>query len=254
MPYPPNQSSRQIVPHTPLPEYYSDSSQRQEFVRELFDHTAQDYDWINQMVSFGTGRWYREWTLRRAGLSEGMRVIDVACGTGLVTRCAASIVGLSGSVIGLDTSVGMLLRAQQRGCKALVQARAEHLPFPDAFFDVVSMGYALRHMSDLKTTFMEYMRVLKPGGALLILEISRPRSGVAFRLARVYLKSIVPWMAWLGTGNSSAQTLMRYFWDTIEQCVPAEVILAGIKEAGFNKCRLSERFGGLIRDYTAAKP
>ena len=98
------------------------------------------------------------------------------------------------------------------------------------------------------------MRVLKLGGALVILEIARPRSGVAFRLARVYLKSIVPWMAWLGTGNRSAQTLMRYFWDTIEQCVPAEVILAGIKEAGFNKCRLSERFGGLIRDYTAAKP
>ena len=171
-----------------------------------------------------------------------------------MTRCAASIVGLSGSVIGLDTSVGMLLRAQQRGCKALVQARAEHLPFPDAFFDLVTMGYALRHVSDLKTTFMEYMRVLKPGGALLILEISRPRSGVAFRLARVYLKFIVPWMAWLGTGNRSAQTLMRYFWDTIEQSVPAEVILAGIKEAGFNKCRLSERFGGLIRDYAAAKP
>jgi len=101
---------------------------------------------------------------------------------------------------------------------------------------------------------MEYFRVLKPGGALLILEISRPRSALPFHLARLYLKSIVPWVARLRTGRKSVETLMRYFWDTIEFCQPAETILAEFKEAGFTNCRLSECFGGLIRDYSAVKP
>ena len=243
-----------FAPHRPLPGYYADPSHRAEFVTDLFNRTARDYDWIIQVMSLGSSQWYRHKALRQAGLGEGMKALDVACGTGSVTGPAAKIVGPSGSVIGLDASTGMLLQAQQRGCAKLVQARAESLPFPDNHFDLVSMGYALRHVSDLKRTFTEYLRVLKPGGAMLILEISRPRSRIGFALARMYLKVVVPWVAWVGTGNKSARTLMRYFWDTIEECVPAETILAVAAEVGFTGCRLYEWGGGLTRDYTAMKP
>ncbi len=254
MPDPFNESSRQIPPHPPLHGYYSGSIQRQAFVTDLFDHSALDYDRINKLMSFGSGEWYRKKALRRAGLVEGMRVLDVACGTGSVTKCAIAIVGSTGKVVGMDASLGMLYHAKQRGCGALVRGKAEILSFRDAYFDFVCMGYALRHVSDLRTTFMEYFRVLKPGGALLILEISRPRSALPFHFARLYLKSIVPWVARLRTGRKSVETLMRYFWDTIEFCQPAETILAEFKEAGFTNCRLSECFGGLIRDYSAIKP
>ena len=251
----PAQSSLcKLAPHAPLPGYYAGSDDREEFVTELFNRTAPDYDLICQVMSFGSGRWYRHKALQQAGLREGMRVLDVACGTGSVAECASTIVGPSGSVIGLDASRGMLSQARRRGCGELVQARAEDLPFPDNHFDLVSMGYALRHVSDLKSTFVEYLRVLRPGGVLLILEISRPDSPLHLYLARLYLKSILPRMAPILTRNKDTQTLMSYLWDTIEQCVPAPTILAVAGEVGFAGCKLSERIGGLMRDYTAIKP
>lgn len=249
-----NESSKQIPPHPPLRRYYPGGNQRHAFVTDLFDRSALDYDWINNLLSLGSGGWYRQKALCRTGLSEGMSVLDVACGTGLVTKCAIGIVGTTGKVVGMDASSGMLHHAQQRGCNVLVRGKAEVLSFRDAYFDFVTMGYALRHVSDLRATFMELFRVLKPGGALLILEVSRPSSPLPFHVARLYLRGIVPWLARLRTGQKSAETLMRYFWDTIEFCQPSETILAEFNNVGFRNCRLSECFGGLIRDYSAVKP
>jgi len=124
MPDPFNESSRQISPHPPLHGYYSGSIQRQAFVTDLFDHSALDYDRINKLMSFGSGEWYRKKALRRAGLVEGMRVLDVACGTGSVTKCATAIVGSTGKVVGMDASLGMLYHAKQRGCGALIRGES----------------------------------------------------------------------------------------------------------------------------------
>lgn len=251
---PPEAPPPRWAPHLPLPAYYGDGINRQAFVKTLFDDSAADYDRIHALMSLGSGRWYREQALRDAGLSEGMKVLDVACGTGLLATCASSLVGSSGVTVGLDASAGMLQQARRRGCGSLVQARAEQLPFPDHHFDFVSMGYALRHVSDLRIAFREYCRVLKPGGMVLILEIARPASAVLLGVTRCYLKSVVPLMARIVTGSRNSQTLMRYFWNTIEHCVPAETILSAAAAAGFEHCRQSQRLGGLIRDYTAIAP
>ena len=96
----------------------------------------------------------------------------MAIGTGLVAREAAAILGGTGGVVGLDLSEGMLAEARRSLGVTLVQARAEALPFADASFDFVSMGYALRHVADLARLFAEYRRVLRPGGRLLVLEIA----------------------------------------------------------------------------------
>lgn len=248
------QNPNQLAPHPQLQDYYPDSIRREEFLVDLFDRTATFYDSINQVASFGSGRWHRTQALYRAGLHQGMKVLDVACGTGIVTESAMKIVGDSGRVVGLDPSSGMLAQARQRGCDRLLSGRAEQLPFKDASFDFVSMGYALRHVCDLRVTFTEYNRVLKPCGKLLLLEVSKPRPGVPLGVARLYLKRIVPWVIRLNTGSRSAQTLMRYFWDTIDQCIPTETILAACKEAGFVECQVWDSCFGLIRDYTATTP
>ena len=227
------------APHPPLERYYPGERERRDFVTGIFDRTASGYDWINRVMSLGSGVRYRRDALRRAGLtSDGARVLDVAVGTGLVARAALDIVGRRGRVTGVDPSTGMLAEARARLPVALVQGVAERLPFADGCADFVTMGYALRHVADLESTFREYLRVLKPGGVLLVLELTPPAAGtLAYRLTRLYLRGVVPFLARLGPGGGDAGTLMEYFWDTVERCVPPTTILEAMAESGFDAPR-----------------
>jgi demethylmenaquinone methyltransferase/2-methoxy-6-polyprenyl-1,4-benzoquinol methylase len=247
-------SGSSLAPHPPLHDYYQTEEQREQLLATQFDRVAHDYNWITQASSFGSGKWYRREALKRSGLTEGNTILDVACGPGTVSGCAQYIVGETGRVIGLDPSLGMVTEAQKQGVSTVLQGKAEHLPFPDSIFDFISMGYALRHVTDLTLTFKEYLRVLKPGGRLLILEISRPDSFLPYHMSRVFLKHIVPWMSYLGTKNPHAHKLMKYYWDTIESCVPPETILQALKNSGFIQSQQYTLFGGLLRDYSGCKP
>lgn len=227
-----------VAPHPPLEKYYRGEPERRGFVTGLFDRTAPHYDWINRVMSLGSGVRYRRDALRRAGLAPGDRMLDVAIGTGLVARAARDILGNGGPVIGVDLSMGMLAEARKCLPITLVQGVAERLPLADACVDFVTMGYALRHVTDLESTFREYLRVLKPGGSVLILELTRPGAdSAAYRFTRFYLHTVVPWLARLGPGGSDAQTLMEYCWDTVDNCVPPATILAALAASGFTAPR-----------------
>ena len=224
-----------LEPHPVLPDYYPDLAQRPAFVRGLFDRTAHYYDHINRLLSFGSGSWYRRRALLQVGLRPGMTVLDVAIGTGLVARQALAITGDPRDVIGLDISAGMLAEVRRLLGIPLMQGLMEQLPVADACCDLVSMGYALRHVADLNATFREFHRVLRPGGVLLILEITRPTHPVKRALLKFYLGRLVPLLSRLTTGQRDLQTLMRYYWDTIENCVPPETILQAIHDASFDE-------------------
>jgi demethylmenaquinone methyltransferase / 2-methoxy-6-polyprenyl-1,4-benzoquinol methylase len=241
---------RPLRPHPLLTRYYPDEASRRRQVLAWFDESAADYDWISGAMSFGSERFYRRQALLRAGLAPGMRVLDVACGTGALTGPIQEIVGPAGGALGLDPSTGMLLQARRRGVRRLARGMAEALPFPAAHFDFLSMGYALRHVADLRATFEEYRRVLAPGGRLLILELTAPRSRLAFRLLAFYLGRVVPLAARLGRGGRSSRDLMRYYWDTIESCVPPPVILAALAEVGFSQAERRVEMA-LFSEYTA---
>jgi len=243
----------QAAPHPTLSAYYPEDAQRAGFVRSLFDDTAPHYDRINRLFSLGTGAWYRRRALRQAGLAPGMRVLDVATGTGLVAREAARIAGPLGSVLGLDPSAGMLAEARRELAIPLLQGRAESLPLATGSVDFVSMGYALRHVADLATTFGEFLRVLRPGGRVLLLEIGRPDGAWAHAAARIYLGRVVPALCRLGAPRGRSGTLMRYYWDTIEACVPAETILRHLGQAGFAEVGCETSLG-IFRAYSARRP
>ena len=164
------------APHIPLTEYYRTEEDRQAFLRRIFDDTAADYDRIEAMLAWGSGSRYRRDALIRAGLKPGMKVLDVGVGTGLVAAQACLLVGDPALVTGIDPSAGMLAASKLPKTMVLIEGRAESLPFPDNHFDFLSMGYALRHISDLGIAFAEFERVLKPGGLLCILEITQARS------------------------------------------------------------------------------
>lgn len=242
------------APHPELDRYYHGTAARRPFVNRLFDRAASSYDGIVGLMDFGSGRRYRRQALARAGIGPGMRVLDVAIGTGLLAREAARLCGEGGAVLGLDASYGMLREARRNLPLPLVRAFAEDLPVASGAFDALTMGYALRHVADLSAAFSEFLRVLRPGGRVLLLELSRPRRGsVGYRLARFYLGTVVPLAARLVRGRDGA-TLMRYFWDTIDGCVAPEAILGALSSRGFVEVKRGTPLGPLLSEYVARKP
>jgi len=240
-----------LAPHPTLPSYFRDERERRTLVDHLFDVTAAHYDAVIGAMSLGSGRWYRREALQRAGLTQGMDVLDLATGTGIVAKAAASLTSPA-RVTGIDPSQGMLEQAQKVAPLRYVRGFAERLPFRDASFDFLSMGYALRHMADLRTTFAEAHRVLRPGGRLLVLEITRPRSRAGLAATRLYLGTVVPVLAGAFTRSREARRLFHYYWDTIAQCVPPETILAAMADAGFVRAERNVVLG-LFSEYLAVK-
>jgi demethylmenaquinone methyltransferase/2-methoxy-6-polyprenyl-1,4-benzoquinol methylase len=243
-----------LAPHPPLGRYYDTAEAKREFVGQIFDQTAGEYDRIERMMALGSGPWYRRQALRRAGLLPGMKCLDVAVGTGLVAREAVGIVGGSGEVVGVDPSTGMLAEAAKALPIRLVIGRAEQLPFEDGSFDFLSMGYALRHLGDVAAAFREFARVLRPGGVACVLEITRPRGRISAALVKCYMRGIVPCLARMTsrTARERQRELWAYYWDTIDACVPPESLINAMSAAGFGGVQRHVELG-LFSEYTGRK-
>ena len=246
---PADESAAPHAPHPPLPRFYQRPEEHSAFLRDLFDGAAGYYDRLCSVMSFGSGQWYRGWVLRRAGLRRGMTLLDVATGTGLVARAAAEVVQTREGVVGVDPSAGMLREARRAFGGPLAQGRIEGLPFRDGLFDFVTIGYALRHAADLEIAFRECLRVLAPGGRLIILEISRPPTATVRTVVRLYLTRVMP----LLMRAAHARLLMQYYWETIDACVPPERIMDVLHRTGFIDVHRNV-WGTIQSEYMASKP
>ena len=134
----------QVAPHPPLEVYDHDARARRGYVDRLFDTSARHYWWINTVMSFGSGIWYRRQALDRSGIGAGMEILDVCMGSGQVSRAALQQVGRDGRVVGLDASLGMLAAARSHVRLPQVQAYVEQLPIADASFSPSSRSAARR--------------------------------------------------------------------------------------------------------------
>jgi demethylmenaquinone methyltransferase/2-methoxy-6-polyprenyl-1,4-benzoquinol methylase len=242
-----------MLPHPPLTERYASTEAKPDYVNRLFDKGAAHYDGIVDWGFLRSGSGYRRWVQQRHGLRAGHQVLDVACGTGLVAVEAAKILGTAEGITCLDPSEGMLAEARKKLAARFIVGRAEAMPLPDNSFDFLTMGYALRHVTDLETTFREYQRVLKPGGKLLILEVTKPRGAVANFFFRVYFGRIYPALSGLFTRSRDAKDMMRYYWETMDACVPPDDVLAALRNVGLTEVKRNTALG-LFSEYTAVKP
>lgn len=240
------------LPHRPLPGYYAegDLEARERFLRDTFDDTAVDYNRLERLMGLGTGARYRYLALRRAGLQRGGQVLDVGMGTGLASNAILRITQEPARLIGVDPSRGMMAQARLPAGVECRLGRAEQLPVPDASVDFLVMGYALRHVADFSAACAEFRRVLKAGGRLLILEITRPRGRVATALLKAYMRGAVPLMARLVSKASATPMLWRYYWDTIDSCVSPPQVLATLAAAGLHDVKRHVEVG-VFSEYTA---
>jgi demethylmenaquinone methyltransferase / 2-methoxy-6-polyprenyl-1,4-benzoquinol methylase len=236
-----------------LKPYFSNEEERREVTKAMFDEAASGYDNAEALTALGSGAWYRREVLERCGLGPGMSLLDVAAGTGLVTAAGVALVGSTGRVLALDPSPGMLAELQKKVTVETIVGYAEDIPLPDAEVDFVSMGYALRHVGDLDKAFSEYHRVLRSGGRVCLMEISRPSNRFLRSLLHMHISIFVPLMARISGRHADVKRLWAYYGDTIEAALEPEPLLEALRRAGFTEVGCSVSMG-IFREYTGRKP
>ena len=239
-------------PHAPLTEYYEQPDDRSDYVQDLFDKSAHHYDTVEKIFLNG-GVHYRRLSLKFNGLKPGMKVLDVAVGTAAVSLGALKIVGPEGRVFGVDPNRSMLREARKKVDIPLVRGVAQTLPFRSEFFDFVTMGIALRHVSDLEAAFSEYCRVLKPGGTVWILESHVPHTRIGHALTKFLWNTVIPGLTYLATRSRDAKELMDYYWDTIDQCVEPEKVVEAMLAGGLESARSKLVVPGAFCEYIGTK-
>lgn len=236
-----------------LDRYFGDEGERRAVTARLFNEGAPGYDIAERLTALGSGSWYRRDVLRRQGVGPGTQLLDVAAGTGLVTQEAARLCAPGGSVIALDPSPGMLAELRKKLQVQTLEAFAESIPLADATVDFVSMGYALRHVSDMDRVFAEYLRVLRPGGKVCVMEISRPASRLSRLLLKAHIGLVVPALALLIGKRQQVGRLWAYYSDTIEAAVDADLVQSAMRRAGFAEVRCEVTMG-IFREYLGTRP
>ena len=232
-----------------------DEAQKAGRVAGVFHSVATRYDLMNDLMSGGLHRLWKIFTVRQAAVRPGMRVLDVARGTADLARAFARRVRPRGEVWLTDINGSMLAVGRDRliddGClHPAVQCDAEALPFPDAYFDRVSVAFGLRNMTHKERALAEMHRVLAPGGRLLVLEFSRVRKALA-PLYDIYSFSVLPW---LGARVAGDEASYRYLAESIRMHPDQETLKTMMESAGFTRVRYFNLTGGVVALHEGFKP
>lgn len=231
-----------------------DEKDKARHVRGVFDSVASKYDVMNDLMSGGLHRAWKAYTVMVANLREGSKVLDIAGGTGDLSLAFSKKVGSTGEVVHTDINEAMLRVGRSRLIDKGVLlptlvCDAEHLPFPDAHFDVVSVAFGLRNMTHKDAALREMCRVLKPGGRLLVLEFSR----VAKPLTKAYdwySFKVLPTLGKLVAGDDASY---RYLAESIRMHPSQDELKTLMKQCGFGHVDYHNMTGGIVALHVGIK-
>lgn len=219
-------------------------------VRAVFESVASNYDLMNDLMSGGIHRLWKQFALSQTGLRPGQRALDVAGGTGDLSAGMAKQVGSNGLVVLTDINPAMLAEGRDAmidrgliGNLRYARANAECLPFPDSSFDCVTIGFGLRNVTDKDAALRSMTRVLKPGGQLLILEFSHPTVPGLKPIYDAYSFTLLPL---LGKVVAKDADSYRYLAESIRRFPTQETLLGMMQSAGLEQCRYHNLSGGIV--------
>lgn len=232
--------------------------EKQKKVAEVFDSVATRYDLMNDLMSMGIHRLWKKYAIELSGVRPGHQVLDIAGGTGDLTRQFSRLVGDSGRVVLADINASMLAVGRDRLLDQgygknirFVQANAECLPFPDASFDLVTIAFGLRNVTDKDKALRDMTRILKPGGRLLVLEFSKPTNPVMGKLYDVYSFAALPLMGRLFAGDSDSY---RYLAESIRMHPDQETLKSMMQAAGLSQVEYRNMTSGVVALHRGIKP
>lgn len=227
-----------------------DRNDKARMVAGVFDSVAAKYDIMNDVMSMGIHRLWKRQTIDSSGVRSGQRVLDLAGGTGDLTAKFSRLVGPQGQVVLADINASMLSVGRTKlqdmgvvGNVAYVQADAEKLPFPDDHFDCITIAFGLRNVTDKDAALRSMLRVLKPGGRLLVLEFSKPETELLNKAYDLYSFHLLPRMGeWIAQDKESYQ----YLAESIRMHPDQDTLKQMMLDAGFAQVDYQNMTGGIV--------
>jgi len=226
------------------------TNQKAAMVADVFHSVAGKYDLMNDLMSMGVHRLWKRFAIDCSGVRAGHKVLDIAGGTGDLTAKFSRIVGATGQVVLADINDSMLKVGRDKlidkgiiGNVDYVQANAEALPFPDNSFDLITIAFGLRNVTDKDKALSSMYRVLKPGGRLLVLEFSKPSSELLSKAYDFYSFHALPKMGQLIAGDADSY---QYLAESIRMHPDQETLKNMMENAGFEQTSYHNLTGGIV--------
>ncbi len=227
------------------------------FVKEMFDKIAPNYDFLNRLLSLRQDVMWRREMVKAADLLPGAQVIDVACGTCDVGLEISSALRNRVQVTGLDFSLGMLRLGKAKLIRkanttiAPVNGDALNLPLKNSLFDAGFIAFGIRNIMDRNRAILEFHRTLKPGGRLVILELTTPEQGIFRAIYLGYFQKILPMIGSLFSRHDNAYS---YLPESVLRFPDAASFCRTIKKAGFTDVRFKQMTLGIVTLFVGTKP
>lgn len=226
------------------------AEQKASMVADVFHSVAGKYDIMNDLMSMGIHRLWKRFTIDCSGVRAGQKVLDLAGGTGDLAAKFSRMVGDKGQVVLADINNAMLTVGRQKlrdlgivGNIDYVQANAEALPFPDNTFDLITIAFGLRNVTDKDKALASMLRVLKPGGRLLVLEFSKPESELLSKVYDLYSFHLLPRMGQLVANDKDSY---QYLAESIRMHPDQETLKTMMEQAGFEQTSYYNLTGGIV--------